>query len=125
EYFHPKYEPFGDHAGSQQRQHPISHITGPFSWMNPTRVLATPPTLDGAQHWSPSELASNNEARHCHESVVTGEIKFHWRTRDNRKGRHALQIIPVGESAKGHIVPLQSSSWRSTLKGIHRMVTAF
>lgn len=56
-----------------------------------------------------------------------------WRSRNNRKGRHAVAVTPeyhhaakaVGKAAIGQGHPKQTVSWRETLAGLSRMVLEY
>lgn len=60
------------------------------------------------------------------DEQLADDVEFHWRARDNRKGRHALLVVPPTKpgSAK-YIVPKRISTLRETWKGIVRMCTQF
>ncbi|KAI9871135.1 MAG: hypothetical protein M1830_003281, partial [Pleopsidium flavum] len=65
-------------------------------------------------HDSEKALPSKNEQR-------ASDIQFQWRSRDNRKGRHALRVEPDDSPDAKYITPKSTSSFREGLKGIGRM----
>ena len=71
--FHPLREPF---RGTDRLKLEDSRTTGPFSFLNPTRARFQPTNL-------PEEKSQQD---------VAHGLTYHWRSRDNRKGRHAIRI---------------------------------
>lgn len=94
--FQPSREPFKDRDDLSLVH---SRISGPISFLNPTRA-----------HYHV----------HGHEHA-TWDAKYYWRSRDNRKGRHALRIS--GQEKDG--APQRTDSPAAVLKGILRMFTCF
>src|SRR4051812_17628063 len=71
---------------------------GPFSYLNPTHVY---------YHNNPSDK---------HQSLdfpLPEDTRYLWRSRDNRKGRHALSIHPT--ASDGTTKPQKTSTFRATL----------
>ncbi|KAK2770941.1 hypothetical protein FQN53_005283 [Emmonsiellopsis sp. PD_33] len=104
-----------------------SHIKGPLRWMNPTHAISKPLTpahgLGQPLHAAPH---TTEDEKQQHERRVKGEVRYHWRSRDNRKGRHALVVSPPEEPAKAAlIVPERTDSLHATLQGIKRMVVRY
>jgi hypothetical protein len=80
-----------------------SFITGPFSFLNPTRAH-----FQHLQHDDQEQLADN--------------VEFQWRSRDNRKGRHTLVVQPATSAGTANfIAPEVTASFRGVMKGIARM----
>ncbi|KAF4156932.1 hypothetical protein CNMCM6069_006228 [Aspergillus lentulus] len=102
------------HAGRQPLQDqrvPLGspHISGPLAFFNPTRAhfpLSTHPSLD-------------------RETVPKPRIERLWRSRDNRKGRHALTIHQRPPGVAGKNYPRKTMHRIAIIKGILRMFTAF
>lgn len=125
--FHPNREPFRDHP-SLDLQH--SHVTGPFSFLNPTRASyqhrgldekSNRESLEDSGRFSPSQKAGHDTtARHR-----ATDIDFLWRSRDNRKGRHALRTAQKREAIAKYNVPSPTSTLRATGQGIIRMLTVY
>lgn len=88
--------------------HSNSSTTGPFSFLNPTR-----------SHFH--KLKDSDE----HEQLAEN-VEFQWRSRDNRKGRHALNVKPAtSDATANYITPESTSTWRGLGKGIWRMCTQY
>lgn len=104
--FHPLREPF---RGTDRLTLEDSRTTGPFSFLNPTRARFQPTNL-------PEEKSQQD---------VAHGLTYHWRSRDNRKGRHALRI-PANADKQGDVhFPGATNSPKVVLKGIIRMFTVF
>ena len=118
--FHPRHEPF---ASEDQVQLQNSHVTGPFSFLNPTRARFrhTAPL-----HEPSSSIGSSqgDEVKPSKDEQYASDVWFKWRSRDNRKGRHALLVQPSSEPAE-YITPKPTSTLRETGKGILRMFTQY
>ncbi|KAJ5670270.1 uncharacterized protein N7477_005633 [Penicillium maclennaniae] len=104
--FQPGREPLHHHPGLELRR---SHVSGPLSFLNPTwaRYAPTLGTPDQAFKTGPITLPE-----HIHHL---------WRSRDNRKGRHALQVDYRVPHA-GPTPPL-TTGFRAVARGIWRMAT--
>lgn len=72
--FHPSHEPFSHHNISLV---PVK-ITGPLAFLNPTRARFQPVNPPG-----------------------NTTVQFQWTSRNNRKGRHRLVVIPPPSSTPG------------------------
>ncbi|KAL2374709.1 integral membrane protein, variant [Blastomyces gilchristii SLH14081] len=104
----------------------ISDIRGPISWLNPTHVVSKPFSFVHAQEHPPAENIHPTEDQQRHERRVKGDVRYKWRSRDNRKGRHALIVERPTEPGKGvHIVPKRTDSFQATLRGIKRMAVQY
>ena len=80
--------------------HQTSLVTGPFSFLNPTRVHFHHPKNDD------------------HEQLAQ-DVEFQWRSRDNRNGRHALAVKPAASSDTAFFVAPESTySFHAVMKGI-------
>ena len=121
--FHPSHEPF-------QRQRSIqlqdSHVSGPLPFLNPTRARFrhTLIAYDASNEDLNALPANGDEARPARETQHVTNTEFEWRSRDNRKGRHALVVQPLIIS-QAHIAPKPTSTLQETGKGILRMVTQY
>ena len=71
--------------------------TGPFAFLNPTH------------------------AKYGFIENISQPVNFRWRSRDNRKGRHALQVPSEG----GANLPPRTNTTTAVLKGITRMFYRF
>ena len=84
-----------------------SFVTGPFNVLNPTHAY-----FHHLLHDNHEELAQ--------------DIEFQWRSRDNRKGRHALVVKPATSAGLADFVaPNATSSFREIIKGMARMFTHY
>jgi hypothetical protein len=62
------------------------------------------------------------------EEQTADSVDFKWTSRNNRKGRHQIDVTPVPEdgSATGsYIVPGSTSSLHEVLKNIRHMITHY
>lgn len=123
--FHQNREPFRDHLHLELR---YFYVTGPFTFLNPTRAPFRHCDFDEeSEHEGVKDtgrLSPNDEDDHAtRPRRRAADIDFLWRSRDNRKGRHALQVAQACEATAKYNVPGQTSSLRATGLGILRMVT--
>jgi hypothetical protein len=105
-----------DHFTS--RHYAAKDSRGPVPFFNPTR-RHIPLLLSGVK----SSPAADGQAAGDAPGKTTTESAYNvWRSRDNRKGRHAIAVTPeyAGKSA---LRP--SSSLVETLKGIGKMFVRF
>ncbi|KAL7954811.1 hypothetical protein V8C34DRAFT_293304 [Trichoderma compactum] len=114
----------------------LQHAEGPFGFLNPTRAhfdhsaLASKPTPDEIAE--PHESGDDAETRHEQTKQAAGSnvpaknVRFLWRSRDNRKGRHALlvQKPPPGEEAP-FVTPRRTSHPREIVKTVIRTFTHY
>ena len=141
-------EPLQKHQNLQ-----FHHAQGPFSFLNPTRAHFTfhpPPASQRGVKFVPREeegegdeiIASGAGADdHDHDHHITKpppsttrtrtqlaqHVRFLWRARDNRKGRHAIQITspPQGSTKRKITVPQHTSHPYQILLGVKRTLTYF
>ncbi|KAJ5443904.1 uncharacterized protein N7458_007776 [Penicillium daleae] len=131
EQFRPGREPLSDHPSLTLRR---SHVSGPFSFLNPTWARYAPTTTIRGQT-KPVSLAQQQEEEHEHEltpdatppssSVKARSIEHLWRSRDNRKGRHPLKVdyrAPTSET--GYLAPPPTATFSAVARGILRMATS-
>lgn len=127
------------------RHYDADHIRGPIGFLNPTTRFHPihRPTNPSKAH-SPStqaevaaapemekekEAEDEDERRQKQQHSHTG-IYAVWRSRDNRKGRHALALTPSAAEARtggGAVatLPKRTDSWDATMAGIGRMLMKF
>ncbi|KEY68534.1 hypothetical protein S7711_08808 [Stachybotrys chartarum IBT 7711] len=88
-----------------RHHHKPSHTKAPFPHVNTTQryIPATLPTA--------AEKTTRRAPRAFHV----------WRSRDNRKGRHALVVAPEYVTEGRHEGPRLSAHWREVLRGIAKM----
>lgn len=108
-HFHPGREPLHDHPSLELRR---NHVSGPMSFLNPTRARYAP-------------APGNASADQPTTPRPTPEFVEHlWRSRDNRKGRHVLQVdYEAARQDTANAPPQPTSTIREAGKGIIRMAT--
>ncbi|UKZ46140.1 hypothetical protein TrVGV298_000338 [Trichoderma virens] len=114
----------------------LQHAEGPFGFLNPTRAhfdhsgLASGPASDETA--TPQESGDDAETRHEPPKQASGSnvpaknVRFLWRSRDNRKGRHPLLVqepLP-GEEAR-FLTPRRTSHPREILKTVIKTFTHY
>ncbi|KAJ5585280.1 uncharacterized protein N7459_005080 [Penicillium hispanicum] len=109
--FRPGQEPLHDHPSLQLRH---SHVSGPLSFLNPTRAWFAP-APGNAPHYPVDQRPA---------AVIPGHIQHLWRSRDNRKGRHALRVDYRVPTPTGYAPPPPTSTLRAVGKGMLRMATS-
>ena len=106
---------------------------GPVSFLNPTRAqfhhskFASAPAVNHANGAASTSVSDEEKADEPSKDETTApRVSFLWRSRDNRKGRHAL-AVPNPQSSKDdkYIVPGHTTQARQIGKGILRMFTTF
>ena len=102
----------------------------PFSFLNPTRAryyhkAFVPCSSNSTKALKPSD-DTDTETTFPKDSQLTSSTHFKWRSRDNRKGRHAL-ILESTPNPKSITVeaPDTTQSLRAAGQGIWRMFTQF
>ena len=129
--FHPKREPL--QWTSALRRH-ISKTTGPFGFLNPTRAYYSHVADDSKKALSDTE-ASNDGATSAktkqqfklppHEHPAD-RVQYIWTSRNNRKGRHQLEVTPAADPATAkYLVPDSTSTPKAILQNIGRMFTNY
>lgn len=123
-YFHPSREPL-----KTDRSLHLVYTSGPFSLFNPTRAYykhsltretqAQDSACEALQGSDRQRIPSGDDAQYA------SSIGFEWRSRNNRKGRHALIISPTPQSSALYLTPNSSSNYHETVEGIVRMSTQF
>jgi hypothetical protein len=122
--------------------------TGTFSFMNPTRArfeyivdnsgilrplaqaLHPSSGADGSAEYQSLSTERRGDS-HETESLLGAQsrdsVSFLWRSRDNRKGRHALLVRPSRDSREGKTqsLPPRTNTLLATAQGIKVMFTRF
>ena len=104
--------------------------SGPLSFLNPTRAHYTDISHHKKQANSTSvdqNAAADPEkaSTPAKDEEYASGYEFKWRSRDNRKGRHALVVQPSDEAPTYLITPKPTATLRATAKGIWRMFTDY
>jgi hypothetical protein len=106
-HFQPGREPLKAHPSFKLRD---GHVTGPLTFLNPTRA-----------HYSPTKHQSS-AFQESEESHPQSNVERIWRSRDNRKGRHALRISDqVSPHEPTFTTPQLTRSAPAICRGILRM----
>lgn len=111
-------DPLADHPHLTLKK---GHVTGPFSFLNPTsaRYETGQPDAKVAEEAPPAKVAGADATKPAHFDRL-------WRSRDNRKGRHALQVdYRVSPDETGYTPPAPTNTFKAVARGILRMVTYF
>lgn len=118
----------------------LQHAEGPVNFLNPTRAHFSHPVLSKANNndaksdkTESSELNGNadidqqsNTHRKEETNALAEAVKFLWRSRDNRKGRHTLLVqSPTAGEAPQYLVPRRTSHYKEVLKNIKLTFTYF
>lgn len=124
--FRPSREPFRDESAINLKLDD-TRIHGPFSFLNPTRARYLPSTTSQASSndgLKPQDTPSTDPADGDEQPV--SDFSFLWRSRDNRKGRHAIVVHPTSDPSQAkYLTPKLTSSPRAIARGILRMFTHF
>ena len=116
-----RHEPFRSQS-SFELQH--DHLTGPFSFLNPTRAKFRHSTLNDK---SSNHLDHTSEERspERENEQLASNVEFTWRSRDNRKGRHTLVVEQSSDPSVPILTPKSTSSLREVGIGIQRMMRRY
>ncbi|KAB2577081.1 putative integral membrane protein [Lasiodiplodia theobromae] len=105
-HFQPQREPLAHRSDLR----PIEHkINGPLNGLNPTRA-----------HYN--IVGEGGKSVHADSSHG---VSWKWTSRNNRKGRHALQVQPISSPAVQHELPRKTTHPTQILRGVGRMLTRF
>ncbi|KAH8697725.1 hypothetical protein BGW36DRAFT_295523 [Talaromyces proteolyticus] len=96
------------------------HASRPISFLNPTRQRLAPlrkTRKDQEGHVDSQQQVADDSQPH---------VEYLWRSRDNRKGRHAVHIrYTPAHLQQRHILPESTAHLRPILQNILRMMTHF
>ena len=128
--FHPSHQPFRSHQSLELRH---GHTSGPLSFLNPTRAYYRHNALldkslksVSSRSEGPGEHTLSSKAgKSSNDEQPASDVEFKWRSRDNRKGRHALAVQPSSEQDAQYLTPRFSSTIRATAEGVLRMLTHY
>ena len=131
-HFHPSHQPFRAHQSLELLQNLTS---GPFPFLNPTRAYYKHNTLPDQRLPSPADgldglrdygLGETEKTPNNHQDEQSASnVAFEWRSRDNRKGRHAILAQPTSDPLAPYLIPKFSSTLRETVRGVKRMITRY
>lgn len=124
---HPHPHPFNMNNLSSPVQ-----ILAPFSFLNPTtRYHPITPTRLVPEEKGESSSDQHQDTAQQHPPPLPPQdhgIYHIWRSRDNRKGRHAALVprpTPGADEKAAATVPRATNSVAETLKGLVKMVTRY
>ena len=127
--FRAEREPFRNNDELQLQD---GQTSGAFSFLNPTNAefkhtaLSNKSTVIGEPASSDDGQNEKNGNTEEPSNYSASDVKFLWRSRDNRKGRHAMRVKPTpkGQQAK-YKTPEPTNTAKHVLKTIKRMFTFF
>ena len=107
-----------------------AHTTGPFAFLNPTRAHFThkaifPQERPDSNDDQPAVSSAQDKGHQSEDEQLASDIDFKWRSRDNRKGRHALIVQPSSLETSQYLTPKPTSTLQGTGKGILRLFTYY
>ena len=131
--FIPRHEPFSHTNWLQLRG---DRISGPFSFFNPTRARFRHRDSHGSA--APGDRIvsdastvvddglTNEDPEKAEHEELADDVELRWRSRDNRKGRHALVVDRAREGDQArYLTPEPSSRPREIMKGVGRLITQY
>lgn len=102
-----------------------THVSGPIAFLNPTKVHFRPVAKSKEDQELPQPVGEGEEQ----QAVGPGKqpkVEYLWRSRDNRKGRHAIHVqYTPAEHGPGHVLPESTTSLQAILRILVRMVTYY
>ena len=106
------------------------HSTGPFKQLNPTTRYIHPsdaaaPTSTAGSAEGSGESQCDDPAKVVRPDQRNPRAVHVWRSRDNRKGRHAVVVDPSYKDNEQHKGPETTESLRQTLRGLGKMFTSY
>lgn len=120
--FHSEaHEPLRAHKSLELRH---DRVTGPLSFLNPTRAAYRHnPAYDNSLATANGSDEEKSPKRD--DEQAASNVNFYWRSRDNRKGRHALIVDPSNDPNAPYLVPKNTSTAREIVRNIVRMATSY
>ncbi|KAL8827104.1 MAG: hypothetical protein Q9191_003387 [Dirinaria sp. TL-2023a] len=120
--FHNSHEPFREYNSIELVD---DHINGPFRFLNPTRAHFKHTALT-KKSTSTAQGSDTGKTELPKTQDPAPYLRFKWRSRDNRKGRHALAIPPSAAAAsENYVTPKPTSTLHEAGKGILRMLIQY
>ena len=129
--FHSQtHRPFQTQGSLELRE---DRVTGPLSFLNPTRAAfrhnpakeKTLYTATNLQNGVDADQTSEDKTGKPDDEQPASSVEFNWRSRDNRKGRHALIVNPSIDPSPPYLVPKPTSSIREVARNIALMWTSY
>ena len=129
--FHSQaHEPFRTKESLELRE---DRVTGPLSFLNPTCASfrhnpakeKTLNTTNDLQKGIGADQTSEDKTGKPDDEQPASSVEFNWRSRDNRKGRHALVVNPSVDAFPPYLVPKPTSALREVARNIALMWTSY
>lgn len=118
--FSDRFRPLSGHVSLQLVD---GKISGPFSFLNPTRAHFwhhEAALEEGGLSESQLRRSGDESKSPLHEA---DEVEYRWTSRNNRKGRHQLDVTQKQDAASAKYLVLEStSSIRAVAKNLLRML---
>ncbi|TVY21714.1 hypothetical protein LARI1_G000408 [Lachnellula arida] len=102
--------------------------SGPFGFLNPTIRKLPFNTQPVATHSSEEPLKGEGDdaTKPPKKAELRAEdVQREFRTRDNRKGRHAIFVVPEIVNSPKYLTPPATNTLKEVLKGIWRMFSIY
>ncbi|EHY53543.1 hypothetical protein HRR83_003749 [Exophiala dermatitidis] len=113
----------------------LERAEGPVGFFNPTRAHFLYPTVSRVKSHIKNDVQDTDDSvrdrikdeKKEHESPEPAKnVRFLWRSRDNRKGRHALLVQrPAPGEESSFLTPRSTSDPREILRNVKRTLTYF
>jgi hypothetical protein len=104
-----------------------SQIHGPFSFLNPTRASFTAAHHREDVDQEREKVDGQPDRKKAYgKEQPAADVSYKWTSRNNRKGRHALEVRPpIGNEPAKYLTPPSTASVREVMRGIGRMFTQY
>jgi hypothetical protein len=104
-----------------ERHYAAQDVRGPLPFFNPTRRHIALPVADGkALPVSQEKTVAGGDGR-----TTTAGVYHVWRSRDNRKGRHAVAVTAGYADKTTKKLPRATNTLAETLKGVRKMFVRY
>ncbi|KAF4983307.1 hypothetical protein FZEAL_1245 [Fusarium zealandicum] len=103
---------FQDHFTG--RHYDAEHSTGPLKFLNPTNIYMIADKRNVGKDQQPPR-----------PSGQAPRVAYVWRSRDNRKGRHALVVAADSQKHEEIEGPKPTHTWDQTLRGMAKMMLRY
>ena len=129
--FSPLREPLRELADLKRH---ISKTSGPFGFLNPTRAHFYHIHTDENGQSSNGNIGGIGSSSSANEpdfelpphEKAADKVEYVWTSRNNRKGRHLLEVTLARNPAKArYLVPDPTNTLRAILQNIGRMFTKY
>jgi hypothetical protein len=102
-----------------------SGTKGPISFLNPTR-LSFQRRRHGASKDESEPLENSSRLDESADEQPADDVNFKWTSRNNRKGRHQLEVKNASDpSTASYLTPQSTSKPREVLRTVWRMFVSY